>query len=210
MPLFDSPFIATFSLLAIAHFMALLSPGPDFFLITSHAMRHRLRGSGYICLGVALGNGVYIAIALMGWMGIRDNPLIFSLIKGLGACYLLWMGAELLRSRAEALTSTKAFQRPMLTIKKQCLIGLGSALANPKNALFYISLMSLILGPTVSLAQQLFCAAWMFCVVLFWDLLIAFLVGHSRLRRLMDQKIDLFERSAGAVLICFAAGLVMF
>lgn len=38
---FPSAFLA----LALAHFVALLSPGPDFFLLVGYAARYRLRGS---------------------------------------------------------------------------------------------------------------------------------------------------------------------
>ena len=38
---FPSAFLA----LALAHFVALLSPGPDFFLLMGYAARYRLRGS---------------------------------------------------------------------------------------------------------------------------------------------------------------------
>ena len=58
---------AAFPALALAHFLALLSPGPDFFLILGHAVRHRLRGALFICLGIALGNALYICLAVSGW-----------------------------------------------------------------------------------------------------------------------------------------------
>ena len=57
---------AAFPALALAHFLALLSPGPDFFLIIGHAVRHRLRGSLFICLGIALGNALYTFAARAG------------------------------------------------------------------------------------------------------------------------------------------------
>ncbi|WP_428036573.1 LysE family translocator, partial [Amphritea sp.] len=91
---------AAFPALILAHFVALLSPGQDFFLISANAVRHGLAGSRFICLGVALGNGVYIAIAILGWSGIRDSPQLFSIIETLGAIYLLWIGIQLLRSQA--------------------------------------------------------------------------------------------------------------
>jgi threonine/homoserine/homoserine lactone efflux protein len=37
---------------------------------------------------------------------------------------------------------------------KQLLLGLGSSLLNPKNALFYLALMTSLLGPDVTLLQQ--------------------------------------------------------
>lgn len=48
-------FPPAFPALALAHFMALLSPGPDFFLLVGYAVRYRLRGSVGLCLGIAAG-----------------------------------------------------------------------------------------------------------------------------------------------------------
>ncbi|RDE18404.1 LysE family translocator [Motiliproteus coralliicola] len=205
---FESLIPAAFPALALAHFVALLSPGQDFFLIAAHAVRHRLDGSRYICVGVALGNAIYIAVAILGWSGIRDLPWLFSTIEILGAGYLGWIGIQLLRSRpAELSLETTATQAPPGRLR-QLLLGLNSALLNPKNALFYMSLMTVILGSEVSLTQQLFCGAWMVLAVLGWDLLVASMIGQQRVQHYLRQRLHWFERSAGVVLMGFGMGLL--
>lgn len=199
---------AAFPALALAHFVALLSPGQDFFLISANAIRHGLAGSRFICLGVALGNGLYIAIAILGWSGIRDNPELFRIIETLGAIYLLWIGIQLLRSRAGGLVPTESVgQAP--GSGRQLVLGFNSALLNPKNALFYMSLMTVILGADVTLLQQVFSGLWMFLAVLLWDLLVARAIGQQRVRALLGQRIHLIERGAGAVLMTFGIGLFL-
>ncbi len=79
---------AAFPALALAHFLALLSPGPDFFLIIGHAVRHRLRGSLFICLGIALGNALYICLAVSGWSVMRQMPALYRVLELAGAAYL--------------------------------------------------------------------------------------------------------------------------
>jgi len=202
----DSLLPAAFPALALAHFVALLSPGQDFFLIAGHSIRHKLSGSLYICVGVALGNGVYIAIAILGWAGIRDNPQVFSAIEIAGACYLLWIGAQLLRSQG-SLVAPDIGLEAIPSAMKQLLLGLNSALLNPKNALFYMSLMTVILGSEVTLTQQLASGAWMVMAVFLWDLLVATLIGLPKVQQRLNQKIHLIERGAGAVLMSFGIGL---
>lgn len=87
-----------FPTLALAHFLALLSPGPDFFLVIGHAVRHRLRGAVFICVGIALGNAIYIALAVAGWATIRHSPLLYRGMELASAAYLIWMGWMLLKS----------------------------------------------------------------------------------------------------------------
>ncbi len=205
--LFSTLFPVAFPALALAHFVAILSPGQDFFLIVGHSIRHKLHGSRFICLGVALGNAVYIAIAILGWTGIRDNPVVFSAVEILGATYLLWIGSKLLKSKAsDALLDAEQEKAPSAI--KQLLLGLNSALLNPKNALFYMSLMAVILGNEVTLVQQIFCGVWMFLAVLLWDLLIAATIGQPRVQMNLKRSLHLVERGAGTVLICF--GMTLF
>ena len=58
-----------FFLVAGAHFLALLSPGPDFFLVLRSALRQGRRQANAVCVGIALANGVYIALAVTGVAG---------------------------------------------------------------------------------------------------------------------------------------------
>ncbi|PNH82481.1 LysE family translocator [Vibrio diazotrophicus] len=202
-------FPVAFPALALAHFVALLSPGQDFFLIVGHSIRHRLQGSRFICLGVALGNALYIALAILGWTNIRDNQLVFSFVEILGAIYLLWIGQRLLRSqKTETLVEAEHEQEKAPSAINQLFLGLNSALLNPKNALFYMSLMTVILGSEVTLIQQVSCGVWMFFAVLLWDLFIASAIGRPRIQMQLKAVIHIIERVAGLVLIFF--GITLF
>lgn len=193
----------TFPALAIAHFIALLSPGPDFFLLAGHGIRSRFWGSAFISLGIALGNAVYIIISISGWSTIRDNPVLFRCIEVAGALYLLWIGYRLLTSRSRSIDLTKQ-SHPTLSIPKQCAVGFTSAILNPKNMLFYMSLMTVILGRDVTMIQQIACGVWMFGVVLVWDLLIVVLIGHPFLEKILNRKVHYIERGSGVVLMSFS------
>ncbi|CAM3553630.1 Threonine efflux protein [Vibrio aerogenes CECT 7868] len=195
-----------FLMLALAHFMALLSPGPDFFLITGYAVRYRLAGSALICFGIASGNAVYIALVIGGWQVLKESHVLFSAIQWGGAAYLLYIGYHLLKSRERALNWHTASE-VRVSKGKQFFLGLASAILNPKNALFYMSLMTVILGRQVSVEQQVFCGVWMVCVVLVWDLAVASFLGHSRVQHLLSRKIHRIEQMAGGVLCLMAVFL---
>lgn len=207
MDMLTSLFPPAFPALALSHFVALLSPGPDFFLLMGYAIRYRLRGSAGLCIGIALGNGLYIAVAIVGWSMVRHAPLLFSAIALLGAAWLLWLGGQLWRSRPGAFPlETAAVRRPSLA--RQLLLGLASALLNPKNALFYLALMTSLLGPQVTLAQQITSGVWMTSVVLLWDLLLVSLIALPQVQRRLGAVIWRVERAAGAVLMGFGGWII--
>ena len=208
MSLLSVLFPSAFPALALAHFVALLSPGPDFFLLVGYAVRYRMRDSTGLCVGIAVGNGLYILLAIIGWGILRQLPLLFTIIELLGALYLLWIGSLLIRSRPQTLTGADA-RSTCLGFGKQLLLGLGSSLLNPKNALFYLALMTALLGPSVTLLQQTMSGIWMTSVVLCWDLLIVMFIGLPQIQRRLTRGILWVERIAGGVLIIFGCAIAL-
>ncbi len=93
-------FPAAFPALALSHFVALLSPGPDFFLLVGYAVRYRIRGSIGLCLGIAAGNALYIVLAIVGWGLLRQAPLLFAhRAAGRGLFIVDWQPADTQPSR---------------------------------------------------------------------------------------------------------------
>lgn len=213
-------FPANFAALALAHFMALLSPGPDFFLIVGHAARARFRGSVFICAGIAVGNALYIALAVAGWSGLRQHGGLYLLLELAGAVYLAWLGLLLVKSGRNGLRLLKtnesgeniesishAFRA--LSPVRQFATGLASALLNPKNAIFYLTLMTVLIGPEASLRQQVMAGVWMASLVLLWDLCLAAGLGLAPVRRALGRKIPLVELVSGLVLLGMALGIAI-
>lgn len=81
MSLLSVLFPSAFPALALAHFVALLSPGPDFFLLVGYAVRYRMRDSTGLCVGIAVGNGLYILLAIIGWGILRQLPCCLPLLS---------------------------------------------------------------------------------------------------------------------------------
>ncbi len=199
---------ASFPALALAHFLALLSPGPDFFIVVGQAIRYRLRGTVLICVGIALGNGVYIVLAIAGWSIIRQSPAVYRSLELAGAAYLIWMGYMLVRSGRRPASLT-AGESSLLSFRGQLLAGLASALLNPKNALFYLTLMTTIIGPEATLGQQAFCGTWMVLLVLAWDIGLAAVVAYPGMQKALARRIPLIESVAGGFLVFLGGTLIL-
>ena len=203
---------AAFPALALAHFLALLSPRPAFFLLPSHAVRHGVRGARFICLGIALGNALYICLAVSGWSVMRQIPSLYRLMELAGAGYLAWLGFLLLRESRHAATGAASLATQAaspLSPAKQLLTGLGSALLNPKNAVFYLTLMTVILGPTATLPQQAFAGIWMTLLVFAWDAALAAAISLPGAQRALEKRIPLIEALAGLTLAGIALWLAL-
>ena len=58
--------ISIISTVVIAHFLALISPGPDFLLVVRSALRNSRRRAIGVALGISLANGIYIVLCIIG------------------------------------------------------------------------------------------------------------------------------------------------
>jgi threonine/homoserine/homoserine lactone efflux protein len=207
----DTIFPASFWPLALAHGFALLCPGPDFMLIVSHGMRHRLRGSAFICLGIAAGNAAYIALAILGWAGLSANRTFQRPLEIIGALYLAWLGVRIFRSARPldgAGTETEERAAAPLSAPKQFAMGFGSAVLNPKNMVFYLTIMTVLIENDALLRQRIAAGAWMFSVVLLWDVFVAAIISRETIRRTLWKWIPLIEKICGAFLLFVAASVL--
>lgn len=198
-----------FTALALAHFIALISPGPDFILVIGHSLRQGFAKTAWTCLGIACANGVYILVAICGFSLFREHPLAFSSMKLLAASYLFYLGVQLLRAAPQQLDSSQPQKTTDASAVGMFGRGFLSAILNPKNAIFYLSLMSLIVSSRTPFTHQLGYGLWMFAAVFCWDLLIAWGVGNSRSQSVLMQHSRKLERLCGCMLILVGSLVVL-
>lgn len=199
-----------FSTLALAHFIALLSPGPDFILIMGSSFKYGYCKTFWACLGIASANGIYILLAIGGFSVLRENMLIFWGMKLVAAGYLFYLGVLLIRSSQRIICAEEAGDGTTeITITQIFLRGFISAILNPKNAIFYLSLMALIVSQQTSVTHQLFYGAWMFSAVLIWDMLVSLCIGNFWVRKILNEYTWQIERATGMLLMFVGVFIVL-
>ncbi|MBN3763079.1 LysE family translocator [Burkholderia sp. Ac-20365] len=202
-----------FAMVAGAHLLALLSPGPDFFLIARSALLRGWRKTGAVCFGIACANGVFIALAVGGFAALHRHGVAFALVQAAGCAYLAYLGAMMLRHASAA--SVVPHGRDGATAPGKTgawharfAMGFASAILNPKNALFYASLFALLAARDAPFGAQIVYGVWMFAAVFGWDLLVAMGIGHpSVVARFTTHRASI-ERVTGVVLLAIAASVL--
>jgi threonine efflux protein len=139
-------FVALCTLIFI-HFCALITPGPDFFLVSQTAVSRSRKDAVLIAFGICLGAMVWSLLALMGLNIIFEK--MAWLKQGLlvaGGLYLCWLGYQMLRSAfskgEQSIKQIVLPQSPYLFFMK----GLLTNLSNPKAVIYFGSVFSLFLA----------------------------------------------------------------
>lgn len=162
------------------HFIALLSPGADFVYLLNSALSNRVKIAIGASLGIALSNGFYILLCLLGYATIfSQSTLLLVGIKIIGGFYLLYLGVQIVKSKSISLKATKTTNSSFL---KEVIRGFYISFLNPKISLFYISLFTLAISKSTPFYIQLAYGAWMFLLVFIWDTLLVILISKKGLK----------------------------
>lgn len=194
-----------FVLIATAHFLALVSPGPDFFLIAQASLRLPVRYCLAICGGIAAANACYLLVAIFGLEAMRELAGVMTVIRYLGAAYLVYLGLMLLRSplRCPAIDERPRHVLQVRRVGRQFLVGFGAAILNPKNAVFYLSLFTVMVSAETGVAVRCLYALWMTTLVLLWDCGLVLVIGRERFKARLGRSVYLVEKAAGLMLTLF-------
>lgn len=193
-----------FLLLASAHFLALLSPGPDFFLILQASIRLPKRYGTALCAGIATANFLYLVCAVFGVEVLKKWTILMLAMKYLGACYLIFLGFMFLRAPARILQINEPSGIHLIhDWTRQYSVGFLSGILNPKNAVFYLSLFTVMVSEATPIQVRGLYAIWMTSVVFFWDIFVLSTFGQKAVQKRLGGGIFVIEKLSGAVLMLF-------
>jgi threonine/homoserine/homoserine lactone efflux protein len=129
---------------AIAALVLIMLPGPDQALITRNALVGGRHGGLLTMLGGVLGLTVHASAAALGLSALLlASATAFTVLKIAGAAYLLWLGAQMLRSAIRSQRSPVADEPVAVPRRRSAYLRQGflSNALNPKVALFFVTLL---------------------------------------------------------------------
>ena len=81
-----------FLAVALAHLLAVISPGPDFILITRQSFLYGRKTSIYTALGIASGILIHVTYCIIGLNFLLNNDNVVFYLKLLSSLYLTYLG----------------------------------------------------------------------------------------------------------------------
>ena len=182
----------------------LLIPGPTVLLVLSYALSQGKRVAVASASGVALGDFIAMSLSLAGLGAlVLASAALFTLLKWVGAIYLVWLGFKLLRAApGAALPSTDHDVEARSVFAHAALV---TAL-NPKSIAFFIAFVPQFITPGAPLMPQFAILIATF-VTLAAVNAFAYALAADRLRGWIGREsvIGWLTRAGGATLITMGA-----
>ncbi len=133
-----------------------LTPGPDVLYIVSNGLRGGARAGVVAALGITAGCFVHIFAATVGVSALMvASATAFTVLKWMGAAYLVYVGLRLLLSKAESATKLIADSAHstgaggLNDYKSIFLRGFWTNTLNPKVALFFLAFLPQFITPSM-------------------------------------------------------------
>lgn len=189
--------------------LAVISPGPDFAMVTRNSYTYGIK-TGLLCaLGIATGVQVHVFYTVFGiTLIIMSSSTLFLMVKLIGVFYLVYIGYKSLTNKvkispdsttAKPLSALAAFKNGFLT----------NAL-NPKTMFFLVSVYSQVIDTHNSIGLNLSYGLFISFAHLVWFSLIALFFATPSVRNKVLNYQFVMDRAIGLLLIALGLSLLFF
>lgn len=195
-------YLPEFLTVATIHLLAVMSPGPDFVMITRNSLKYSRKTAIYSALGLGLGILVHVTYSLVG-IGfiISQSVLLFSILKYIGAGYLIYIGIKSLKSKPHSITIEKANKAEDISSLAAIKMGFLTNILNPKATLFFFALFTQIINPSTPLGIQILYGIEMMVATFLWFAAVGSLFSLGFIKNKFASFIHYLEKAMGAILI---------
>ncbi len=196
--------------IVIVHLLAVASPGPDFAVVVKQSVTYGKRTAIWTSLGVGTGIFLHVLYSLLGiGVIVSQSVVAFTVMKFLGAGYLMYIGWKALRTRPAAARVYSGAKRETPGKLKAYWTGFLTNGLNPKATLFFLSLFTVVIEHKTPVGVQAFYGVYMAFATAVWFCGISLLFGNMRVRSLFTRIGHWFERIMGGILLLLGLKLVI-
>lgn len=197
-----------YSSFLIAILIFQIVPGAGSIAILNATVRNGRRSGLAAVAGTLSGDLVFMVAAVAGLATMMTtNPLMFRLLQWFGAAYLVFIGIQLISTKAE---SSSANRERIPSSRKYFGQAFTVSITNPKVMLFFVSFFPLFLAPGASFSTLLVMMLHVTLVSMTYQVALV-LVGNKIVNRLKTMPLArlIATRFAGIALVGFGVKLAL-
>jgi RhtB (resistance to homoserine/threonine) family protein len=186
------------------HLVAVITPGPNFFVSAKHGLSYSRPAGLSTTAGVATGTLIHVTLGFLGLSAlVAQSVWLFMLLKYAGAIYLIYLGVKalLLKSRPPELAGLPFEQAAPMSPERAYGIGLLTCLTNPKSALYFLALFTSIISTDTPLTLKLIVILLLPLISWLWYSLVAVSFSFQPIKQWYSRFYSWIERVFGILLI---------
>lgn len=208
-----------FSLLmtiGVIHFLALMSPGPDFVIIVKNSLTYSRKIGIITAVGLGIGIIFHVLYTLLG-IGIilSKNESVFRGVQVAGGLYLIYIGIASIRSTFNTGDQSDLFEvdegkDQELSHMAALRMGFLTNVLNPKATLYFVSIFTQFIKPTTPKLMQIAVGAEVVILTGLYFAILSVLISSSKVKSAYLRFKTPLERFLGVVLILLGLKVMLF
>lgn len=201
------PLIGTVALLNL---LAAISPGPDFVVTVRNSLCYSQRAGIFTALGISLALCVHLfyCAAGIGYI-ISTSVVLFSILKLLGAAYLIYLGVSSFIAKGSRIDLTEERTGTDLTRLKAFRMGFLTNVLNPKATLFFLSLFTLVIGNSTPVYIILTISAIIILTAFTWFTIVSIFLAQQNVQRVFLKYEKIINRILGGFLVFLGVKIIL-
>jgi RhtB (resistance to homoserine/threonine) family protein len=203
--------LAQFFTIGLLMLLSSMLPGPDFALVVKNSVTDSRRAGLYTSLGVGVAILVHISYCMLGLAIVISKSLVlFSIIKFIGAAYLIYLGISALLSKPNKIVADSgdlSAQKTLITPFTAFRQGFLCNLLNPKATLFFLALFTVIIKPETPVSWEMVYALEMFLIITGWFCGLTLLLSHPKVLASLNRVEKYITKALGVFLVGFGVAL---
>ncbi|MCU8034467.1 LysE family translocator [Shewanella oncorhynchi] len=221
--------------LAVIHAVALISPGPDFAIMVKIATQQSRSTAVSAAVGISIAILAHTILSLTGVsLLIKSSHTLYLLVQIVGASYLAWMGFGALRAGLAILAKRKMSARVHAGTNDDAVIsagdvegvasvagGLGGAMSrrqgfltglytnllNPKALVFFLTLFSALITPSVTTSTKIASAILLLSLSLAWFGFLAVMLSKAQVQLKLQRLTPVIDAVIGVIFMSVALAI---
>ncbi|MTE20152.1 LysE family translocator [Streptomyces sp. TRM43335] len=193
---------------AVITVLAVVSPGADFAMTIRNSYLYGRSAGTLAAVGISLGVLVHVTYTMVGvGLLVTRTPLLFTVMKLVGAAYLVFIGYRtfVTRDRVRIDLSADAGMSRLGALRT----GFLTNALNPKTMLFVLSTYTQVVSADTPVVQQLGYGLFMSVAHLAWFTLVALFFSHQNLRVRLLRRQAVLNKVIGTVLVGLGVALAL-
>jgi threonine/homoserine/homoserine lactone efflux protein len=196
--------------IAVIHFFAVASPGPDFAVVLKQSIQQGRASAISTSVGIGSGILLHVTYSLIGiGLIIKTTPWLLNILLYLAAGYLTWIGVSAIRSQPNGQTQVAPATGESKSLFKSFMLGFITNGVNPKATLFFLSVFTVAISSNTLLSHKIIYGLYMAIATAGWFIFLSIVITHKRVRVFYELNGYIFDRIMGIILIVMALFLVL-
>ncbi len=184
--------------------LAAISPGPDFALVTKNSLFYSRKAGIYTALGVSVSLLIHASYCILGLaLVISQSLLAFSIIKYLGAAYLIYIGIKSLLAKREMMKLDTNHSTHFITGLHAFNQGLFCNLLNPKAIMFLLAFFTLVVKPGHAMITELGYGVEIALIHMIWFSCLSYMLTHQYVKTNLNRLQYYIVKIMGGLLVAF-------